>query len=132
MQHSRFISKYSLAATLLLCSALPHCKQSTSTEVQSAPDQTYTVRGKIVVLPSNTAKTLELQHEAIPAFVNAANVQVGMPAMTMPFNVAHDVSLDSFARGDLVTLRFEVRWNSEPQLLVREMSKLPAGTTLDL
>lgn len=52
--------------------------------------------------------------------------------MTMPFTVANDVNVEPFTRGDLVSFRFEVRWDSEPQLLIREMTKLPEGTVLDL
>lgn len=145
-------ARYSYTSTLVFCFAALHCQSNNSqkgkghSSVAEAPsntalakaDQTYTVRGKLVRLPAGAGgahgvgRTIEVQHEAIPDFVNASNEKVGMVAMTMPFNLAPDATLQGFNAGDLITFSFEVRWNSEPQLLITHMSQLPANTQLNL
>ncbi len=124
-------------ATLLgLAAALGGCgdKPSPAPAAEKAPDQTYTVRGKILKLPDPAlpASDLQIQHEPIPNFVDKDGKVVGMRAMAMPFPVAPGVSLTGLAVDDLVEFTFEVRWGAEgPRWRVTRIAELPAGTALD-
>ena len=135
MYRQTFAQSSFFVAVSLVCGLMLQCKSrpNNAEEHPLGPaDQTYTVRGKIVQLPGSNAGSAEIQHESIPSFVNASNERVGMAAMTMPFHLAPEIRLDSFSVGDLVAFTFEVHWNSEPQLRIREMSHLAEGTLLQL
>jgi Cu/Ag efflux protein CusF len=99
----------------------------------AAPDQTYTVRGRIVDLPDavRPASSFQVRHEAIDDFMNAEGHVVGMDAMVMPFTPARELSLEGFAPGDVVELVFEVRWKTLPRSRVTELRRLPPDTPLE-
>jgi len=102
----------------------------------NAPEaqQSYTVRGRVISLPSSNGKQpFEIHHEEIPGFVGKSGAVVGMKEMIMPFpDLAPGVTLDGLAAGDLVEFVFEVRWNAPPRTLVTRISKLPADAVLKL
>lgn len=106
-----------------------------SSEAEPAPakaaDQTYQVRG---VLASITPEKslVEIQHEEIPDFANSSGKKVGMAAMTMPFHVAPQVDLKSFAVGDKVAFTLEVRWQEKRELYIPQMSTLPKDAALNV
>ncbi len=97
----------------------------------SPPEQTYQVRG-IVVAVRAEAKSIEIQHEAIPDFVAASGEKVGMPAMVMPFRVGPLVPLSEFRTGDKVRFDLEVRLHSQPELFIPSMSRLPDAEVLQV
>jgi Cu/Ag efflux protein CusF len=135
MPNYDLVRRYSIAATLALCPVILQCRSSApdaSAQVLSQPDQTYSVRGKVMQLPADNTGSIEVQHEAIPTFLNESKAQVGMVAMIMPFKLAPEISLAHFKPGDLVAFTLEVRWTAEPQLRIRDMSLLPADTRLKL
>lgn len=96
-------------------------------------EHTYTVRGRIAGLPSASApgSSLQIQHEAIPEFVNSKGVKSGMASMTMPFPVAKGLEVSGLAVGDLVEFVWEMRWTPPAFSRVVQIKKLPAGTELD-
>jgi len=66
-------------------------------------DKTYTVRGRIAMLPVPGRPTTDLviQHEAIDDFINPDGTR-GMASMEMPMPAEPDVSLKGLAVGDPV------------------------------
>jgi hypothetical protein len=94
---------------------------------------TYTVRGEVTQLPEPGAEGSDLmvRHEPIPDFKNAKGEVVGMNAMTMPFPVSNDVSLDGIAVGDKVRLTFEVQFQPATSFVTTEIDRLPPDTELD-
>lgn len=104
-----------------------------SGEDRAPPDQSYTVRGRIVMLPEagKPASVLQIRHEAIEHFVDSKGKVVGMEAMTMPFPTAKGLSLAGLAVGDAVEFTFEVRWDGSPIYQVTRITELPEGTALE-
>lgn len=102
---------------------------STASEVH-----TYTVRGKIVSVPSaeRPVDDLQIHHEAIPDFKHADNVVHGMKSMTMPFPVGESVSLEGIEVGDIVEFTFTTVWGEHyPEYSVTKIVELPADTELN-
>ncbi len=120
--------------------------QSSSTnQTQSQDDgltrHSYTVRGKVVTIPSaeRPIDDLQIRHEAIPDYkdrmgdvvVNSKGVQ-GMMAMTMGFPLADGVSLGDITPGDIVEFTFVTTWGEDyPTYEVTTITKLPAETELN-
>ena len=94
---------------------------------------TYIMRGRITRMldRSNPASELFIKHEAINDFKDMDGQAIGMPAMTMPFPVAKDVSLAGLAVGDIVQFTFRVTWRPRQSWQLTSITKLPAGTELD-
>ena len=111
----------------------------------AAPDansHTYTVRGRVVSVPSadSPLADLEIHHEAIPDFKNREGIVFenptsgvrGMKSMTMAFPVDEAVSLEGIEVGDLVRFTFVTVWGEDyPDYRVTEITELPADTELD-
>ena len=91
---------------------------------EGPPDQTYTLNGHIVALPTDD-RPMQINHEAIPDFKNAAGEEVGMGAMTMPFPLADGVDISDLQVGDPVEFTFEVRWSSDEKYHITSISKRP-------
>lgn len=121
-------------ALLLALLTFPACSREPSSPPppRGAPDATYTVRARVVMVPSKDHPTAEfmLHHEAIPEFVNP-NGTKGMVSMTMPFPVAKGVSLDSIAVGDAVEVTFNL-WTTPGSrgYEVSNIRELPKDTVL--
>ena len=74
------------------------CRQDSSTKpVQSNPQKTFPVRGKVV---STDATHVTLDHEAVPGF---------MEAMTMPYKLKDPGVLSELHQGDRITARIVVQ-----------------------
>src|SRR3954468_13715841 len=87
-------ARATLAAILLLLVCCPACSNK-----EPAPEHIYTVRGRIVALPdpASPGSNLEIQHEAVPDFVNVKGERVGMSSMVMPFATREGLSLKGLA-----------------------------------
>lgn len=113
-----------LACIGLLAAA---CGKSKSDSAAAAgadkPDQVYTVRGVLETLPDRDGK-ITIHHEAIPDFINMEGKRNGMPSMSMPFEVAENVSLSGFAVGDKIEFTLEVRWKAPEVLSIPRITKL--------
>lgn len=111
--------------------SLPSCSRSPALP---PPDQTYTVRGRIEMLPDarKPGSELQIQHEPISTFVNMQGKVQPMDSMIMPFEPAPGVSLNGLGVGDPVEFTFEVRWKSRPAMQLTRIQKLPDGTQLHL
>ncbi len=90
---------------------------------------TYTVRGRVLEMPSAPGEELRIEHEAIDAFVDYRGEVVGMDAMTMSFPLAEGAAGDVVA-GDIVEFELRVDWNAEPLSSVSRLTKLPPETEL--
>lgn len=99
-----------------------------------APDATYTVRGKIVMLPDPANPTTEFRvhHEPIPTFKTPDGKVVGMGEMEMPFPVSDPALLQGLAVGDAVEITFADWYKPIRSYKVTSITKLPADTTLNL
>ncbi|MAY75303.1 MAG: hypothetical protein CMJ31_11400 [Phycisphaerae bacterium] len=106
-------------------------------------DQAYTVRGRLVQLPTSggASRSLKIHHEHIPAFVGSdgevhrnANGVLGMLSMQMAFPLVDpDVDLSTYEVGDKVRFTFEVRWREDgaAEWRVTAMEPLDADVELD-
>jgi Copper binding periplasmic protein CusF len=94
----------------------------------------YTVRGKLISLPSAYGKqSLQIHHEAIPDFKGRSGAVTGMKEMIMPFpDIAPQVSLSGLSPGAAVEFTFEVRWDAPPRTLVVRLVPLAPETPLHL
>ena len=125
------------APALLLTALLAGCgatSEPESVDTQALEARTYSVHGVIKQLPDpdQAGVPLLVRHEAIPNFLNVYGQEAPMDAMTMPFTVSQEVSLEQFAVGDPIAFELEVDWNSSPALAITAIEKLPPETVLNL
>ena len=107
---------------------LPGCSKSGDAP---EPAQSYVVRGQVRVMPGERPE-IEIQHEAIPDFVDYRGKQAAMAAMTMPFGLAPGLALHGIAVGDKVEFTMAVDWDRKPSGYLTAIRKLPADTNLVL
>lgn len=105
-------------------------------KTRGEPTGIYTVRGVVISLPDpkkpGGGSDLQIRHERIPEFKDAAGVAIGMNAMIMPFPLAKGVTLDGVAVDDKVEFTFAA-WMQPGQRgwELRTIRKLPSDTPLD-
>lgn len=124
----------------------PDTQTQSQTETQTQPNDglarhSYTVRGKVVTIPSaeRPIDDLQIKHEAIPDFKNREGVVFenskgvkGMMSMTMGFPLAEGVSLGDIVPGDLIEFTFVTTWGEKyPSYEVTKINALPAETELN-
>lgn len=119
---------WSTILALFVLAALCGCDKSSG---DTAPAQTYVVRGLVKVMPGERQE-IEIHHEAIPDFVNYSGKKVGMMAMTMPFGLQKGLDVGAVAVGDKVEFGLAVDWNRKPSGYLTSIRKLPADTQLSL
>jgi Cu/Ag efflux protein CusF len=136
-------SKYpGLALLLALLFAVAACGGDSSADesaesaakaetADEAPVHTYTVRGRVEVLPNEDQERIQIFHEEVSDFVNQQGEVSGMAAMSMPFGVADDVSLEGISEGDIIEFTFQVDWTTPEVSRVTAIEKLPEGTELE-
>ncbi|MFZ4573994.1 MAG: hypothetical protein ACOYN0_06330 [Phycisphaerales bacterium] len=116
----------------IICLAILGCRESPPP--LAPPDQTYTVLARLVAKPAADTY-LQMHHAAIPEFRSQAGQVVGMKEMVMEFaELTADASaaVAPLAPGDGVEITFEVRWKSDPRMLVTRVRKLEPGAELGL
>ena len=95
-------------------------------------EHTFVTKGRVEGLPARGAIYFSIHHEEIPDFVYPDGT-LGMKEMIMEMPVfAPGVSLEGLDVGDVVEMTFEMRYRSEPQMIVVGLRKLPADTPLKL
>jgi Cu/Ag efflux protein CusF len=131
--HSARSTHFTRRTLLSLSLLVLGCRSSSEAEPAptKAADQTYQVRGVLASITPEKS-TVEIQHEEIPDFANSSGKKVGMAAMTMPFHVAPQVDLKTFAVGDKVAFTLEVRWQEKRELYIPQMTTLPKDTALEV
>jgi hypothetical protein len=134
LQRDRFpaAALLAIAAVLFLSLAGEGCRRQSTPPPLPPADQTYTTRGLIETLPQEPGGPLEVHHERIADFQDRHGEVVGMDPMIMPFVPAAGVDLSGLAPGDPVEFTWEMRWNARPNALIVKLTKLPAGTALEL
>ncbi len=98
----------------------------------------YAVRGRVTSLPEGM-NDFSVRHEAIPEFISGRTAadgtpELGMNVMDMPFTAAERYDFGDVAVGDVVMIRFEVRYGADGSLEGYELvghEVLPAETELD-
>jgi Cu/Ag efflux protein CusF len=99
---------------------------------REASGRDYTVRGQVRQLPdpAASANDLSIAHEAIDDWTTRDGTVQGMDPMTMPFEVAEEVSLDGIEVGDVIEFTLHVDWGAETEVEITRVRELPAGTKL--
>ncbi len=124
--------RVTLSLCLIAGAASPcACRDDTPQAEEHPADQAYSCRGVIRGLPSPASPLLVLHHESIPTFVRSDGATVGLKAQAMSLAVAPAVSLKGLSEGTRVEFLFEVRWSSQPHLLLTGIAALPPGTRLE-
>lgn len=108
---------------LVLLPGLAGCRRAE----ESAAGRDYSMRGRIVQLPTpeNPASELQIAHEAVPEFVGRDGQVTGMDAMTMGFPVARRVRLSDLAVGERVEFTLHVDWDAELPIQITRLRQLP-------
>jgi Cu/Ag efflux protein CusF len=114
-----------LAFLLGACTSEP-----TDGEAAGPEPASYTVRGRVVAMPSTPSGEIQIEHEAIHEFVDFRGDVVGMDAMTMFFPLAEGVASEEIVAGDIVEFDLLVDWNAEPLSKITRIAKLPPETEL--
>lgn len=117
-------------ALALAIVVVPACKSGKESESPAA--RSYTVRGKVVALPTEGAPSIAIHHEEIPEFVGRSGKTQPMMAMEMPFGVGDEPSLEGIEPGDVVEFTFEVDFARQPPTRITAIEELPAETELEL
>jgi hypothetical protein len=93
----------------------------------------YTLRGRVEAVspPGGGPRLLTVHHESVDAFIDRQGKAVGMDAMTMPFPVSGRVPLAGVATGDVVAMTLCVDWQTDTEIAITSLRRLPAGTALD-
>lgn len=132
-EYHQMIKILLLVGVVVSCACLPGCSREDGGAAAAAEVvHTYTVRGRIVSLPSaqDPASELRIHHEAIDTFKSASGEAAPMKAMTMSFPPAKGVSLDGLAVGDAVEFVFRMQWEPSASMGVTAIKKLPPETGL--
>ena len=88
-------------------------------------ENVYTVRGTIRKLPGEARSSeLLIRHEPIPSYVDETGKVVGMPAMTMPFQIKEGLSLEGLKEGDQIEFTWSSRWHPKPADKITSIKKL--------
>lgn len=121
---SRTLFLLTFATLALACGS-----QAPEAEDATVEPATYTVRGRVLEMPTGPGEDVRIEHEAIDDFVDYRGEVVGMDAMTMSFPLA-DGAAGDVAAGDIVEFTLRVDWNAEPLSTVTQLEKLPPETEL--
>ena len=133
--YCRMINALLLSGVVVFCGWLAGCSGEDGASAPAAEIvHTYTVRGRIVSLPSadEPASELRIHHEAIDTFKSATGEATPMKVMTMTFPPAEGVSLDGLAVGDAVEFVFRMQWEPSVAMSTTSITKLPADTVLTI
>jgi Cu/Ag efflux protein CusF len=84
----------------------------------------YTVRGQIRQLPKSPSGELFIRHEPIPEYVGRDGTVVGMRAMTMPFWLAEEVSVEGLSVGDTVEFVMRSQWEPKAKDTIIALKKI--------
>lgn len=118
------LAKLSIASCLLI--PLIACRSSDDRKAQV---EHYTTRGRVMQLG---ARSIDIQHETLPAIRGFDGKIKPMESMTMPFAVPAPLRPPGLAVGDAVGFTFEVHYESDPTLRVTAMQKLASDVSLQL
>lgn len=121
---------------LIAMSSLSGCSGETEQPREEiVRTDTYTTRGVVAMMPdpANPMSELQIRHERIPDFKNAAGEEVGMNAMQMAFPLAPGVSLEGLTVGQPIAFEWRVIYSSNGRRYeITSIEPLPEGTELDL
>lgn len=115
--------------------ATPGCgKSESSTSSQPAGNvDRYVLRGVVAQLPvpGKPGSQFFIRHEPMKEFRDEKGKVVGMPEMTMSFELDSSVSLDGLAVGDKIQADWTVQWEPRTFSVITGIKKLPADTVLN-
>ncbi len=101
-----------VAVTVIAAAGTPEALGGPAETSSTEQVFTFTVRGVVKKLPSGQPgprRELLVKHEEIPEYRDRSGKVVGMMAMTMPFYLAPQLSLEGIQVGDAVELSVEQR-----------------------
>jgi predicted small lipoprotein YifL len=130
-----FFMRYTIQLALCVAAVMLGLLGCGKKEPALAPaDQSYVVRARLVSKPTE-GSYLTMHHAEIPEFKNQTGATVGMKEMVMEFaelTPGAAAELAGIAVGDGVEVAFEVRWKSDPRMLVTKLTKLAPEAELGL
>lgn len=131
MKSARIVGR-ALLPVFALALVFAGCGSEPATEETSGPGPaTYTVRGRVVAMPSTSDGEIQVEHEAIDDLVDFRGDVVGMDAMTMFFPLGEGAVAEEIVAGDIVEFDLLVDWNAEPLSKITRIEKLPEDTELE-
>ena len=92
---------------------------------------TYHLRGIIKALPQpgQSPRSVSLKVGPIAHWIGLSGKVEPMMAMTMPYQLAHGVTLQGMAKGDKVAFTYQVNWIADRMVITR-IKVLPASTVI--
>ena len=125
-----------LAAILIAACGGPadESAEPEATESEARAAARYDVRGEVMSVPrpgEAAPGVFSIRHEAIDDFVGVDGEVWGMDAMTMPFAVSEEVSLDGVAPGDKVRFTLVVDFFGDVPSQITSLEVLPPETVLE-
>jgi hypothetical protein len=128
--------RYKPVLFIALAALISGCQSKHSTPSQSAttePGTTYTyhLRGIIKALPQpgQSPRSVSLKVGPIAHWIGLSGKVEPMMAMTMPYQLAHGVTLQGMAKGDKVAFTYQVNWIADRMVITR-IKVLPASTVI--
>jgi hypothetical protein len=93
----------------------------------------YQTRGVVRAFSGSGADARVLiQHEALPQFVDRAGKPAPMASMRMIFGLRPSLQDTRLRVDEKLRFAFDVTWSESPFLLITELTRLPADTSLQL
>ncbi len=125
-----FIAGVAAAAGLLGGCASKH-SSNTRNAAQSGVTYTYHLRGivKALPLPGELPENVSIKVGPIAHWVGMNGKIEPMMAMTMPYQLAHGITLHDITLGDKVAFTYKVNWTVDRMVITR-LNKLPIGAII--
>ena len=110
-----------------------HSAPSKSSASRQGTTYTYHLRGIIKGLPQpgQLPQSLTIKVGPIAHWVGLSGKVEPMMAMTMPYQIAHGVTLNGITTGDKVAFTYKVNWTAD-RMVITQIKLLPANTVINL
>jgi Cu/Ag efflux protein CusF len=109
-----------------------HSVPSKSSASQQGTTYTYHLRGIIKGLPQpgQLPQSLTIKVGPIAHWVGLSGKVEPMMAMTMPYQLAHGVTLNGITTGDKVAFTYQVNWTAD-RMVITQIKPLPTNTVIN-
>ena len=109
-----------------------HSVPSKSAASQQGTTYTYHLRGIIKGLPQSgqLPPSLTIKVGPIIHWVGLSGKVEPMMAMTMPYQLAHGVTLNGITTGEKVAFTYQVNWTAD-RMVITQIKPLPANTVIN-
>ena len=128
-----FIAPVAAAILLIGGCGSRHSGKAQSSTTEPGITYSYHLRGIVKALPAALGQLPEnvtIKVGPIAHWVGMSGKIEPMMAMTMPYQLAHGVTLHGIATGDKVAFTYKVNWTADRMVITR-IRTLPAGTVIN-